>query len=765
MTHAVGTQSIFVARPTWIVAAGLSLLPVYLWVLDDMAADLFWDAFVASILVIGMIAVARMPRHRAAWAWILGGQVCFLFGDLGFNYFAYVSESGATYSFADAFYLAGYPCMALGLLLLLRVQGPLKDFGGLVDGLIVATGTGVILWVFLMAPTASDSTLTVTDRLIGVAYPAGDLLLITIGAQVAVRQLHRGIPFWTMTASMIVMLLADVGYTYVTLHSTYMVGGLLDAGWWISYVLVVAAAVHPDAFKVADPQPEHQQSRLTVRRLVVLGAITFAAPVLLAVRGLSGESLDTPALLGGTIVMFALVVLRLVLVTRDLEASRTRLLHEATHDSLTELSNRTVFADRVGAALTRRQPAGSHAAVLSIDLDDFKSVNDSLGHAAGDRLLRIIAERLNTLLRPGDTVARLGGDEFAILLESVPSSAASAVARRAIDTIRQSLDVGADLLIYPNASIGIAFADLYEDVDAVMRDADVAMYLAKHHGKGRVEVFEAGMRQQVLERLELRVELVDALDRGELAVRYQPVVEIESDEIHGFEALLRWNHPTRGEVQPAQFITIAEESDLLTPIGRWVLEEACRQAQSWDPSPEGPEISVNVSPVQLGDPSFASDVRRALDRSRLAPGRLQLEITESTLVANPVDAAEVLGVLRDLGVRVALDGFGAGRTSLDQLRALPVDVVKFDRGFVTSSLSGNSSVLRGLIEFAHNLGIDTVGSGVETAGQLGQLASMGCQYAQGFLIARPLPAAEARQLLEQRTGFRNAPADVLSPTR
>jgi EAL domain-containing protein (putative c-di-GMP-specific phosphodiesterase class I) len=298
-----------------------------------------------------------------------------------------------------------------------------------------------------------------------------------------------------------------------------------------------------------------------------------------------------------------------------------------------------------------------------------------------------------------------------------------------------------------------------------MRDADVAMYLAKHRGKGRVELFEAGMRQQVLERLELRVELVDALDRGELAIRYQPVVEIESDEIHGFEALLRWNHPTRGEIQPAQFISIAEECDLLIPIGRWVLEEACRQVHSWDPSPDGPEISVNVSPMQLGDASFASDVRRALDRSRLAPGRLQLEITESTLVANPVDAAEILGALRDLGVRVALDGFGSGHTSLDQLRMLPVDVVKFDRGFVTSSLSGNPNVLRGLIGFAHNLGIDTVGEGVETAGQLGQLASMGCQYVQGFVIARPLTAAAAQVLLHERTGFRNAPGDVLSPTR
>ncbi|MGH9135335.1 MAG: putative bifunctional diguanylate cyclase/phosphodiesterase, partial [Ilumatobacteraceae bacterium] len=574
----------------WIVGAGLCLLPVYLWVLPGIAADLFWNAFVGAILVIGLVAVSRMPDHRSAWLWILGGQVCFLFGDLGFNYFTYVVETDASYTFADVFYLAGYPCTAIGLVLLLRVQGPLKDFGGLVDGSIAAVGTGVFLWVYLMAPTAGDSTLSLVDKVFGCAYPAGDLLLITIGAQIAVRQVRRGIPFWMMTASLVFMLAADVGYTFLTLHSTYTAGGLLDAGWWISYVLIVAAVVHVDAFRLADPLPERQQPRLTVGRLVVLGTITLASPLLLAVQAGFGESLETPVLLGGTMVMFSLVVLRLVLVTRELEVSRSRLLHEATHDSLTGLSNRVVFADRVRETLVRRQPAGAHAAVLCIDLDDFKSVNDSLGHAAGDRLLCVIADRLTSLLRANDTVARLGGDEFAILLESVPAGVADNVARRVIETIKQPVDVAGDLRFYPNASIGIALGDSYEDVGAVMRDADIAMYLAKHRGKGRYEVFEAGMRQHALERLELRVELVDALDRGELAVRYQPVVEIHSDRIHGFEALLRWNHPTRGEVQPAQFISIAEESELLVPIGRWVLEEACRQAQSWDASPDGPEI-------------------------------------------------------------------------------------------------------------------------------------------------------------------------------
>ncbi|HWM23042.1 MAG TPA: EAL domain-containing protein [Ilumatobacteraceae bacterium] len=759
----MSTERADASRPTWVVVAGLCLLPVYLWILDGLVADLFFNAVVGAMLVIGLLVTAQMPRHRAAWVWILGGQVLFLFGDLGFNYVAYFTESEANYSFADVFYLSGYPCTAIGLVLLLRVQGHLKDLGGLVDGSIVAVGTAVILWVFLMAPTAGDTTLTAVDRLIGCAYPAGDLLLITIGAQVAVRQLRRGIPFWILTSALMFMLAADVGYTVLTLHSTYTAGGVLDAGWWVSYVLVVAAAVHPDAFRVADPLPERSQSQLTVRRLVVLGAITLASPIVLTVRLGLDKSLDIPALLGGTIVMFTLVVLRLVLVTRELDVSRMRLLHEATHDSLTGLANRTVFADRVGAALAHRQPDDSHAAVLSIDLDDFKSVNDSLGHAAGDRLLCIVAERLKALLRPGDTVARLGGDEFAILLESAPVDVVTAVARRAIEAVSRPADVGAELRIFQNASVGISFADLYDDVDAVMRDADVAMYLAKRRGKGRYEVFETGMRQQVLERLELRVELVDALNRGELAVRYQPVVDIRDNSVHGFEALLRWNHPTRGEVQPAQFISIAEEADLLVPIGRWVLEESCRRAQGWDPSPDGPGISINMSQRQLADASFIADVRRALDRSHLAPSRLQLEITDSSPADNHDDIADVLRTVRDLGVRVALDDFGVRHTSLEQLRVLPVDVVKFDRNFVTSSLNGGSSVLRGIIELAHDLGLDTVGKGIENADQLGQLGTLGCRYAQGYLIAHPLLPADVQVFLEERAELGTPAAGMLSP--
>jgi diguanylate cyclase (GGDEF)-like protein len=748
----------------WVVGIGLALLPVYLWVLQDLAADLFFNAFVAAVLAVGVVAVSRLPRHRSAWGWILGGQILFLVGDLGFTYVTYYTDYETSFTFADYFYLAGYPSTAIGLVLLLRVQGPLKDLGGLVDGAIVAVGSGVFLWVYLIEPTAGDETLSVADRLIGCAYPAGDLLLITIGAQIAVRQLRRGTPFWMLTAALVVMLAADLGYTYQSLYTNYSTGGLLDAGWWVSYLLVVAAAVHPDAFKLSDPLPERDQPRLTVSRLVVLGAITLASPVLLAVRAGLGESMEIPALLGGTMVMFALVVLRLVLVTRELEVSRSRLLHEATHDALTGLSNRVVFADRVEAALARRQPPGSHAAVLCIDLDDFKAVNDSLGHGAGDRLLGIVADRLSALLRPGDTVARLGGDEFAILLESVPVEAASNVARRVIETIGQAVDVGVDLRFFTNASVGIAFGDQSGDVDAVMRDADIAMYLAKRHGKGRFTVFETGMRQHFIERLELRVDLVGALDRGELSVRYQPVTWLDTGKIHGFEALLRWSHPTRGEVQPAQFISIAEESELLVPIGRWVLDEACRQAQAWDSSSDGPEIAVNVNPIQLTDESFVGDVRRALDRSRLAPGRLLLELTESTLSENPDNAGEVLAAVRELGVRVALDDFGSSHTSLERLLQLPVDVVKFDRRFVVSSLAGDLNVLRGLIQFAHDLGIDTVAEGVETSEQLDVLVALGCRLAQGFLFARPMVAADVPRFSADSTDRRRPSDGLVSPT-
>ncbi len=712
---------------------------VYFFGIHGTAAAVYWDVAVAAMLAFGFFAVSRLDRHRGAWTVILIGQACFLIGDVCFAFLEHVFHSDAYPNIGDIFYVGGYPFIAVGLTMLLQSRGDSsRDAGGAIDGFIVATSVGVLLWVFFVEPTAFDHTLPVFERLITVAYPAGDLLLIAIGAQLAVRQVRRQAPYWMVSVALLALLVSDLGYLYQSLYSVYNERDPIDFGWWISYALIVAVLLHPSVRDIA-AAPHRSTPRLSPRRIVVLSLVTVAAPLTIAARSAAGASLQLPVLLGGTVVLFGLVVARLVVMARELESSRTLLLHEATHDALTGLGNRTLFSDQIGQALA----SGAPVAVLCLDLDDFKLVNDSLGHPAGDIVLQVVAERLSSLVRPGDAVARLGGDEFAMLVVGPDAGAGAAVALRALTAIRQPISLPAvptGHTVHSNVSVGVAHSGSDSSVEALLRDADIAMYLAKQSGKGHYEIFQPGMRQDVIDRLELRVELAEALARDEFVLHYQPIVEVATGRPVGVEALLRWEHPRRGRVEPMQFIPLAEETELIIPIGRWVLMEACRRAVELDPRPDGLEIAVNVSAVQLRDPGLVDDVQRALDSAGLDPSRLILELTESSVISDLDAAAITLCELRTHGVRIALDDFGAGYASLQHLRAFPVDIVKLDRSFVVSSLENDSTVLSGLIEMAANLGMETVGEGIEEPSQLDMLRSLHCRYAQGFLIARPMPS-------------------------
>ncbi|MEA3185581.1 MAG: hypothetical protein QOJ74_2058, partial [Ilumatobacteraceae bacterium] len=617
--------------------------------------------------------------------------------------------------------------------MLLRARGGSRDAGGVIDGFIVATSLGVLLWVFFAEPTALDQSLPVFERLISVAYPTGDLLLIAIVAQLAVRQVRRQAPYWIVAAGLSALLVSDLGYLYQSLYGTYTERDPVDFGWWISYALIVAVLLHPRVGEIT-AAPLRPRPRLSSRRILMLSLVTMAAPLTIALRSMVGATLQLPALLGGTVVLFALVVLRLVVMARELETSRGLLLHEATHDGLTGLANRTLFGEHVELTLA----SGVPVAVLCLDLDEFKLVNDSLGHPAGDKVLQVVGERLLGLLRPGDAVARLGGDEFVMLVSGVDASAGASVAERVLASIRQPIGLPGGRVVHSNVSIGIAHSSSESSVEALLRDADIAMYLAKRSGKGHHEVFRPGMRQDVMDRMELRSELAAALDHHEFALRYQPIVEVSSGRPVGVEALLRWEHPRRGTIEPMDFIPLAEETELIIPIGRWVLMEACRRAVELDPRRDGLEMAVNVSAVQLRDPGLVDDVLRALDSAGLDASRLILELTESAVVSDIEAAAITLCELRTHGVRIALDDFGAGYASLRHLRAFPVDIVKLDRNFVVTSLENDSTVLSGLIAMASSLGMETVGEGVEEPGQLDMLRSLNCRYAQGYLISKPM---------------------------
>jgi diguanylate cyclase (GGDEF)-like protein/PAS domain S-box-containing protein len=439
------------------------------------------------------------------------------------------------------------------------------------------------------------------------------------------------------------------------------------------------------------------------------------------------------------------VTMRDVTTRRRLEIE---LKHRALRDDLTGLANRALFMDRLEHALLRLQRAPSTIAVLFVDLDDFKAVNDGLGHAAGDALLVAVADRLEKCLRPSDTIARLGGDEFAVLLDDIEDRAmASATAERLLETLQMPVPIG-DLAVNVPASIGIAVVDEPAAPESLMRDADIALYRAKGDGKGRVAEFDASMRWEAYERLRLRTELARVVEQNELELVFQPIVSTETDEIVGAEALVRWEHPKLGTIPPLEFVPIAEESGIIVTIGRWVLETACAAAARWNRAHERDiYVSVNVSARQLREPQFAADVERVLADTGLNPRQLMLELTETVLI-DEVAAENLIEKVVPLGVAIAIDDFGTGYSSLAYLQRFPVDVIKIDRSFVTQlDDEGMRAVVESISAIAAVMGYKSIAEGVETDDQLDGLMAFDCKYAQGYRYSRPVSAAVLDRLL------------------
>ncbi len=463
------------------------------------------------------------------------------------------------------------------------------------------------------------------------------------------------------------------------------------------------------------------------------GSIVWLETTFRAVRGPGGEALE------------------MVCVSRDIserKSAELELAHRALHDGLTGLPNRALFLDRLGQALRRSRRRDRVVAVVFLDLDRFKLVNDSLGHKAGDRLLVDVAMRLSSALRPSDTLARFGGDELTLLCEDIGDGEdARAIAQRLLETFAEPFIVQ-DGEAFLQASIGIALSrDGFETPEDLIRDADAAMYRAKARGQG-VELFDEAMRQDVRDRLALEAALRRGIGRGELRLHCQPLVSLADARIEGFEALVRWEHPERGLVPPGSFIPLAEETGLIVPIGAWVLSEACATLRRIidETGMATLQVSVNVSPRQLQQPDFVAQVRAALDDNGLDPSCLVVEITESAIME--AGAAAILRALKDLGVRLAMDDFGTGYSSLAHLRRFPLDVIKVDRSFVAGLGDGQGSSIAGaIVSLAHALGLRTVAEGIEDEEQRRAVMALGCDVGQGFHFARPMPVDDLTRLL------------------
>lgn len=470
----------------------------------------------------------------------------------------------------------------------------------------------------------------------------------------------------------------------------------------------------------------------------------------------SGETLH--AIVGGAPVINAAnqITGTMCVITDITERKRIeeQMAHDAFHDALTGLANRKLFMEHLHLALARnKREENGMFAVLFLDFDRFKLINDSLGHAEGDRLLKAIAGRLKFILRPGDLVARLGGDEFTILLGEIDSPTdAIHIAERIHDEMGVPFDLGGSEIV-TSASIGIAFSNKdYMEAEEVLRDADIAMYRAKARGKACHQIFDQTMHEEARNRLIIEREMRQALEQNEFCIYYQPIVDLKSGFLSGFEALIRWQHPVRGMVSPAEFIPIAEENNLILPLGRWILNESFRQLKAWqlaNPAAEDLMISVNLSGKQFIQPDLVDQVAAALAESGLAPKCIKLEITESYLMENSELAVKTLSRLRALGLQLSLDDFGTGYSSLSYLHSLPVSYLKIDRSFVIRMVESreSSEMVETIIRLAQTLKMKVIAEGIETVDQMAHLQGLNCEFGQGYLFSKPVDSESAQLLI------------------
>jgi diguanylate cyclase (GGDEF)-like protein/PAS domain S-box-containing protein len=1043
----MSTRSLIPRPPLWMayIAFGAVGMCLYLLPTPLKGSEWLFNTCGLTSWVAVIVGIRRnKPRYALPWWLFAFGFVLYWMGDFyTYSYRAYILHHEVPFpSIGDAIYLTVYPAQMLGLLLLVRRRNPQRNRNTLIDAAILTLGLSVLSWILQIAPYIHEGSMGLLPKLVSVAYPMGDIILLAAAIRLVLDGGRRQPAFYLMGASIVSLLATDFIYGVMTLNGTFHHQLLLDLGWFSYQLLWGAAALHPSMAAmdepVADREAKDREAKLTPLRLSLLTGASLIAPVCIFVRELRRGDLDLMVTVSASVVLFGLVVMRMVDLVRQQErsAARERLLgrfgaalvacatreemqrsalevivpllegpgvgvlclledgalvavarnddphwparrlpdildakllaladegstqgvtlepallasmelpedwtsglvlplpvrggvlgllvlacpkeasrqvrmalealatqlalalegarlteeihaqrsearfaslvqnssdlitvvgpdatityqspssehvlgyqphelvgtrfdrlvaqedagrllqlladgsayarrdgqviecslrhrdgearqfeilhtnllddehvrgivlnardiserkvfeeqlaHQAFHDPVTNLANRALFVERVRHAIGRARRDDSDLGVMFLDIDDFKTINDSLGHGAGDAALIDVAKRLSNSIRSSDTAARFGGDEFVVLLEDLDSTeTATEVAERVLEDLRQPLVVaGKELVVRGSIGISIMAGSSTIGADELIRDADAAMYIAKRDGKGSYRMFEPEMHAGVLARLELRADLQRALESGQFELHYQPIVRLADSRVAGMEALLRWNHPERGLVLPGDFIPFAEETGLIVPIGRWVLRQACLQAvavqKHW--TDEAPlYMCVNLSVRQLQHSDVIADVRDALQESGLDPALLMLEITESMLIEDPEVAVVKLQDLRALGVRVAMDDFGTGYSSLSYLSRFPVDVIKMDRSFLRPEATQEAHDLSSaVVALGSSLALDVVAEGIEFDAQLSRLRDLGCELGQGFHFAHPMESAHLMDYLAGR---------------
>ena len=710
---------------------------------------------IGIVTLVSLVVSIRVHRPALTWPWwaISGSVLLFIVGGAARVELDTLGNLSASRSLVpDLVSLPGYVLGAAGLLGFSRARdrarGRQHHFGVVLDGVIAALALLAVAWVYVIYPVLVHHHTPLTVRLLLTCYPAMSLFLVVVTVRIAFSpEQERVLSYWFLLATMTCMFVGDTLYMFADVDLVHVAGRLLDLPYGIAFVATATMALHPSMRAFTEPAGYRPKAASPGR--VVLVAVGLLVPAVITLQHPSSSAKDRVALFCIIVLLTGAAVARIVQALRLAERSEADLAYQATHDSLTGLPNRRMMREHLNDVLQRAAVDDTHVALLFLDLDRFKLVNDTLGHTHGDELLVDVARRLQAHVRPSDLVTRIGGDEFMIVLGQVVSvSQALELAHRLRSCLRTPFMVNG-MEFYVSASIGLSFAsadDPRVDAELLVRDADMALYQAKDAGRDAVAVFDESMRTRVSERVELEHDLRRAVELRQLHLVYQPIIRIPDGPVEGVEALVRWAHPTLGVIPPVKFIPLAEDTGLIKGIGEWVLHEAVRQLAAWrrdTPGLENLYVTVNVSGAQLHDEHLVERVAATLERNGVPGNALCLELTESVVMEEHRHAIEVFTELRRLDVRLAIDDFGTEYSSLAYLKRFPVTNLKIDRSFVENlddEDSSDATLIAAVVAMAHALGIATVAEGVETSSQARRLVDLGCDAVQGFLYSRPVQA-------------------------
>ncbi len=755
----VGRRRIFTWTALGIsaVLAGLTVATMARWGGDatETHVHAVAEVLAGALAAAAAALAARRQTGRRRWAWILFAAyaLAITFGECVVVVDELVLQTQVPFpSIADIGFGLATPAGIAGALAM-RPRAPRRSHSVVVvlDALVIGSGVLMVSWSTLLGAVFDDGASSILIKFTALAYPIGDVVILTIlitallDAPAAVR---RSLQY--VTVGVLAALLADGTLAYESATGGSSTGAAFELLWIANVCGVGLGALHALCCERPAVQRVVRTGRSVMGTALPLAMVVTACGFTVD-EYLGGHGSLSPVFIGALIAIVLLVSIRQLLAFRVILRLGEKLTHQALHDDLTGLANRAMLREHLGPLGVGGPASAGPLALLILDLDGFKDVNDTYGHDTGDELLVDVARRITGEVREGDTVARLGGDEFAVVLYGASLHTAVRVARRLLSALEAPIGVNGST-VQLSGSIGIAHSAGHSAADELLRCADLAMYQAKAAGRGTYSVFRPEMHVALSDRMALEQDLRGALDRSELFLRYQPVVDLRTSRMVAVEALVRWNRPGHGLVAPNGFIGVAEETGLIAGIGAWVVGEACRQLAAWqraDPAAKELAMSVNISPRQLLCGELIDVVRDALREAGVRPDLLTLEITETALMQDMERAVSVLRRLKDLGVRLALDDFGIGSSSLGRLRRLPIDVIKIDKSFVDHIPDGALATalvgaITGIVDALH---LHSVVEGVERADQAAHLRAAGYELAQGYHFAKPLAPGAIETLL------------------